>query len=107
MNEVHTGTYEGTGAAVNVSLGWVPSCVLLANVEDGDNVAIWFQGMADGTSINIVAAAGPVLNAADGVSEYAGSDSAGAGFSVGTDHSESGKTYRYVALRGTAPSDDA
>lgn len=105
MNEVITDTYEGTGAAINIPLGFVPSMVILANVEDGDNVALWFQGMAAGTSINIVAAAGPVLNAADGVSEYAGSSSEAPGFSVGTDHSENGKTYRYTAFRGTAPSD--
>lgn len=108
MDQVRTGTYEGTGAVVNVSIGWVPSFVLLANVEDGDNFAFGFPGaMADGTDINVITTAGPVLNAANGISDYAGSDSAAPGFSVGTDHSESGKTYRYVAMRSVAPSENS
>jgi hypothetical protein len=102
MNEVKVGTYEGTGAALNVELGWVPDYVRIVNVEDGDNTAEWFKGMTDGTSINVVTTAGPVLNAADGVSDYAGDSTHSPGFSVGTDHSESGKTYRFVAMRSGA-----
>lgn len=91
------GTYEGTGAAINVVLGFVPDYVKIINTEDGDAVHEWFKGMAAGTSIATLAAAGPVLNAADGVTEYEGTE--GEGFTVGTDISESGKTFYYVAVR--------
>lgn len=108
MNEVITGKYAGTGAAVNVSLGWVPTCVIIVNATDGDLVGIGFPGaMADGTDILISGTAGPVLNAAGGISDYAGDGSHAPGFSVGADYSENAKTFRYIAFRGTAPADDA
>ena len=95
---IKVGTYEGTGAALNVVLGFIPDYVKIINTEDGDAVHEWFKGMGDGTSIATIAAAGPVLNAADGVTPL-DSESLGQGFTVGTDISEAAKTFRYVAMR--------
>lgn len=97
---VKVGTYDGNGAAQNISLGFIPAFLLIVNVEDGDLVGLWFDGMAAGTNVDIAAAA--VTNAADGITRYTGSSTAGEGFTVGTDYSENEKTYRYFAVRGDA-----
>lgn len=100
MNEVKVGTFTGTGAALNISIGWIPDYVRIINVTDGDITHEWFKGMTDGTSVDTGAAV--AANAADGVSDYEGSSSAAPGFTVGTDISENGKVYRYIALRSGA-----
>lgn len=94
------GTYEGTGAVVNVVLGFKPDFVLLANTEDADVLALAFRGLtAAGAAIDVAAAV--ATNADNGLTlTYEGAQ--GEGFSVGTDYSESGKTYGYLAIR-TAP----
>lgn len=100
MNQIKVGSYTGTGAAINISLGWVPDYVRIVNATDGDVTAEWFAGMADASSVTIVTTAGPVLDTTNQVSDYAGADaSASPGFTVGSDLSESGKTFRYVAMR--------
>lgn len=97
MQQFAYGTFEGTGAAVNVEIGFAPDFVKCINVEDGDRVDEWIQGMADGTSIATVATAGPVLNADNGITPYSADDDA-VGFTAGTDISESGKTIRWIAM---------
>lgn len=100
MNEIKVGTYTGDGAVQNISIGFVPAAVIIINVTDGDYIGLWFNGMTDDTSVDIAAAV--VANAADGISGYAGSTTAGPGFTVGTDFSENAKVFRYIALRGGA-----
>ncbi len=95
--QIKIGTYEGTGDALNVKIGFVPDFLFIVNVDDGDLVGMWFNGMADDTAVDI--ATEVAANAAGGVTAYAGTrgeDSAG--FTVGTDYSENGKTYRYFAV---------
>ncbi len=98
--EIKVGTYTGTGAALNVSLGFIPDAVFIVNRTDADIIGIWFRGDTDGTAVDIAAAV--ANNAADGVSDYAGSDSAAPGFTVGTDFSENAKVYKYIAFRSGA-----
>lgn len=94
---VKIGTYTGTGAAQNIELGFSPDYVEIVNQTDGDTIGKWFKGMTDGSAIDIQAAV--AANAADGVSEYAGTTGATSpGFTVGTDYSENAKVYRYIAL---------
>lgn len=38
--EIKTGYLRGTGAAINVSLGWVPDRVTIINLTDGDKIDI-------------------------------------------------------------------
>jgi len=103
MRQMITGTVEGTGAALTVEIGFMPDYIEVINTEDGDRIDKWFTGMANGTSIAIVATAGPVLNADNGITPYAGSrGDDGAGFTLGTDISENGKTLHYVAFRNIA-----
>jgi hypothetical protein len=90
------GTFTGTGAAINVVIGFKPDYIRIINVTDRDISHEWFRDiMADGTSVDDGAAL--ATNAADGISAYAGTT--GEGFTVGTDISESGKVYGYVAIR--------
>jgi hypothetical protein len=44
MENFKTGTILGTGAAVNVSLGYVPDYVEVFNCTDGDKIFGWFRG---------------------------------------------------------------
>ena len=85
-----TGTYLGTGAAVNVNIGFRPSLVLIYNETDGD--VCWFaiQGLADGKAIQIDTAVS--LLASNGLTLTA------AGFTAGTSLSESGDTMRFICL---------
>lgn len=98
---IKVGTYEGTGAAINIELGWIPDHVRILNSEDGDAGWNWFAGMADGTAI----AEGAALAAlgSNGVTPLAGDrlTPLRAGFTVGTSLSEIGKTHYYVAMRSS------
>ena len=91
------GTYTGTGAVVNVVLGFKPDFLLIVNITDGDIVHMGFRGLtAAGASVDIAAAV--AANAADALTlTYEGTT--GEGFSVGTDASESAKVYGYLAIR--------
>lgn len=100
--QMKTGKVAGTGAAINVSLGFTPLFVMVANTEDSDTVdfAIFCDdtsdSMAAGTAITIAAAA--AARASNGLSQYAGSESAAAGFTIGSGISESGKDLHWVAF---------
>lgn len=100
---IRTGTVEGTGAALNVALGFVPDYVRLWNA-DGDTVIEWSSGMTDGHGIKSTAT-GPAAITADGISAYEGAQaSEGAGFTIGADAgvNESGKDIHYLAVRNGA-----
>lgn len=99
---IKTGTYEGTGSAITLSLGFIPDFFLAVNTEDGDDVWLWFNGMAAATTVNIAAAAATEAN---GVTAYSGSSTVGSeappGLTLGTALSESGKTHYYVAIKSS------
>jgi hypothetical protein len=40
---IKTGFLMGTGAAINVELGWIPDLVLLSNLTDGDIIHVWHR----------------------------------------------------------------
>lgn len=102
VGQIKVDSYTGNGAAQNISIGFVPDFILLLNATDGDVAGMWFNGMAAGTSVDFATAAqstATIANAADGITAFAGTrGGAGAGFTVGTDYSESGKVFRYVAI---------
>ncbi len=91
------GTYEGTGAAIDIVLGFKPDFVLIANTEDADVLALAFRGLtAEGAAIDVAAA---VAGNADNGLTLTLEAATGEGFRVGTDYSEAGKTYGYLAIR--------
>lgn len=98
-SEAKIGSYVGTGAAINVSLGFKPHYLRIMNETDGDESWDWFSGMAAASALQHAAAGANTKITANGISEYDGSSNAGEGFTVGTALSEVGKTFRYVALR--------
>ena len=95
--QIKVGTYTGTGAAINVELGFSPDCVITINYTDGTPIGIWTSDMTADTAVDIAAAA--ASNAANGISAYAGaSATTGKGFTAGTDYSTSAKVYTYIAI---------
>lgn len=106
MGRIKVGTYEGTGAAINISLGYIPDYIKVWNAEDGDASWTWFNGLGAG---DVLATANhdtaqQSLVGSNGIDTYAGSSTSGSeaaeGFTVGTALSESGKTFRYIAIKG-------
>jgi hypothetical protein len=95
-----TGKFTGTGAAINVSLGFKPHLIIIQNITDGTSIETYIDPV-DGTdptgSIDIDAAAGPLTDAG-GITPYAGSSSAARGFSVDAGNSVNAKVYRYAAF---------
>lgn len=99
MNSVKIGTFTGTGAAINIPIGWTPDSVEVFNITDGDEAWLWMTGMTAGHALKEDAAGARSRITADGISTYAGSTSEAPGFTAGSALSESGKTFGYRALR--------
>jgi hypothetical protein len=100
MNSIRIGKVTGTGAAINVPIGFVPDYVRIVNATDGDRTDDWFRdGMAAGTSIPTTAQVGATLGS-NGISAL-DSSTLGKGFTIGSTISESGKVLTYVAMRNT------
>lgn len=96
--KIKVGTYTGTGASLNISIGFIPSAVIIMNVTDGTPVVMWTENFADAASLDIAAAA--ASNAAGSVAPFAGTAGAlASGFSTGADNSVSEKVYSYIAMR--------
>lgn len=100
MGKIVVGTYTGTGAAINISLGFVPDYVRVVNATDGDISWDWFYGLGSGDAFQTANhdTAQQSLITSNGIDAYTGSTSAAQGFTIGTALSESGKTFRYVAV---------
>jgi hypothetical protein len=95
--QIKVGTYTGTGAAINLQLGFVPDYFRTINITDGDAGIAWFKGMGAGTGITEGAALATL--ASNGITVYAGArGSASAGLTIGTAGSVNNKVYRYVAM---------
>lgn len=105
---VKTGTVEGTGATINVSLGFIPSYVKCVNIDDAGGLEPtleWIKGMAAASGLKTLGTPTYNMITTLGISEYAGSDTPGseaeAGFSIGadTDLNVSAETIVYIAFR--------
>ena len=79
-----TGSITGTGAAINVSLGFAPTLVRIRNRTSRIRLE-WDDDMTAGHGNKIVAAGTGTLITANGISPYAGTDTASVGFTIGTD----------------------
>ena len=102
MNEVKVGSYTGTAATIQISLGFVPTYVRIWNETDGNESWEWFDGMPAGSALYSKNHASEQFAKilANGVSEFAGTEAGVAkGFAVGTAISADAKTFRYLALR--------
>jgi hypothetical protein len=92
------GSYTGTGAAINVSVGFVPDYVSIVCITT-PAVDEWFNGMTAATSLTSTGAAA-IRAAPNGVTAFAGTAAeAGQGFTVGAGLSVAASVYRYVAIQ--------
>lgn len=107
-----TGTVEGTGSAINVSLGFTPDYVRVCNIDDAGSlypIMEWWGDMPDGHGIKHLKTvdSGSTGNAShdkitsDGISAYAGDDTNEAGFTIGADSdlNVADETLVYTAMR--------
>lgn len=80
-----TGTVVGTGANLNVVIGFVPRRVILFNITSRDGLE-WQDSMTAGHALKTVAAGTRTAITTGGISPYTGTAGAeGAGFTIGTD----------------------
>jgi hypothetical protein len=92
------GTYTGSGAAQNISVGFIPDYVRIVNIT-APAVDEWFNGMTAGTSVTTTGTAA-IRAAPNGITAFAGTAAtAGQGFTVGTGLSTNASVYRYVAIQ--------
>lgn len=114
MNVVKTGKITGTGAAINVSLGFVPDYVEVYNNNDAGSLwptIKWWRGMANGSGLKTLRVVdnGSTGNASqnkvttNGISAFNGSTAAARGFTIGadTDLNVNGEDMFFIAYRGT------
>jgi len=113
MQDVVTGTVEGTGSAINISLGFIPNYVKVYNYDDAGALAPtveWWGGMSDGHGVKTLSIKddGSTSNyssqkiTSGGISEYSGATTASSkGFSIGTDSdiNVTDETLYYMAVR--------
>lgn len=101
-SESKIGSYTGTGAAIDVELGWVPDYIRIWNATDGDETYEWFSGMAAANALKTAnhASTQLALITSNGITALNPKDFAKKkGFTVGTAISESTKVFRYIAVR--------
>lgn len=80
-----SGTVEGTGAAINVQLGFKPAKVALYN-EDGLCELHWFNTMTAGHGLKRITAGTLSKITSDGITVYDGTAAGdAAGFTIGAD----------------------
>lgn len=109
---VKTGTVEGTGSAINISLGFTPSYFKCWNEDDAGSIFSsleWWSTMPAASALKT----GSITDNAtttnkssekitsNGISAYAGSTTAAVGVTIGADAdlNASGETIHYVAVR--------
>lgn len=88
--QIASGSYTGTGSAVEVILGFKPRRVEIFNNTDGDDLFIHFEGMTDGHAIQSAAAISKLTS--NGISLRNN------GFTAGSSCSESGDTFLWFAF---------
>lgn len=82
--KIASGTVTGTGAAINVSIGFSPRAVILINQTD-PGMFFWTNDMDDAEALKLTDAVALTFPTSDGISAYAGSSSASPGFTIGAD----------------------
>ena len=88
QGQIQVGTTTGTGAAINIELGFNPAIVFLINETD-PGMLIWTSMMADAEALKLTDAPALTFPTTNGISAYAGSDTPGSeaakGFTIGAD----------------------
>lgn len=111
-SNMRTGTVTGTGAAINVSLGWQPDYVKVMNIADAGNldpIIEWTSDMPAAAGMKFLRIVDNATTAnkshayvtSNGITAYAGSASAGEGFTIGADAdlNATGEKIVWIAMR--------
>ena len=94
---IKSGTVTGTGANLNVSLGFAPDHVIVINDTTNDRLE-WFSNMPAASAYKRVAAGTSTKITTLGISLFTGSPTQQAGFTIGTDGvNTAANVLRYVA----------
>lgn len=93
-----TGTHAGNGAAKNVSIGWKPKRVTVYDVTN-NLTFVYTDTMTAANAVKTIADGTQSLVAADMITQYAGSASATAGFTLGATLNANGATLHWIAER--------
>lgn len=99
---IKTGTVTGTGAAINVELGFTPKVVFLFNETD-PGIFIWTDQMANAEMVKLTDAPALTFPTSNGVSAYAGvAATTGKGFTIGADSdmNAASDVIHYIAFGG-------
>jgi len=100
--QMDRGTVEGTGSAINVSIGFMPDYVEVMNIDATNEVILkWTADMDDGHAMKLVGGtSGPAAITSNGITPYEGDADNAPGFTIGTDGvNANGETIVYVAIR--------
>lgn len=94
------GKITGTGAALNVEIGFIPSRVEIINETNLAKFS-WDSNMTDGYAFKQITNGTLSLITTGGISDYAGDDDDSAGFSLGTDAglNANNDVIRFIAFR--------
>jgi len=112
MQEVSVGSVAGTGAAINVSLGFKPDYVKVVNYTDTAGAVPtieWFSAMTAAHGLKTLGIADDGISSDEsaefitslGISQYVGTNALTEGFTIGadTDVNVDGDTIVYIAIR--------
>lgn len=109
MDNFACGTQDGTGASIDINLGWTPDIVIVQNWEATDYGRLeWYKGMTDAHAIKLLTATDRDLSKITslGISVF-GDDAADTfrGFRIGadTDVNVSGESITWYAFRNSEP----
>ena len=103
MNSFATATQDGTGASIDIELGWVPDHVIVQNIEAADIGKLeWFKGMTAGHAIKRVTSTSSAITSL-GITQLSSPSSGAKGFRIGadTDVNVSGEALTWLAWRNT------
>lgn len=102
MQNTKTGTVTGTGAALNISIGFIPDHVLVVNGSGAETLE-WFSSMAAASAFKTVTAGTRSVISSGGITAFSGSATAGQGFTIGADADVNVNTevLRYIAWGNT------
>lgn len=98
VSAIRVGKVTGTGAAIDINIGFVPDYVRIVNLTDADVTDEWFaDGSAAGTAVSTGAAV--AARSSNGITIL--NTTTAKGFTIGSGISESAKVLGYVAMRNT------
>lgn len=99
-SELVTGKIIADGAAANVSIGFIPSFLIIINYTN-PSTHFWTKGMTDAYEHEIGATGTQQIVTSAGISDYAGDNDQAPGFTIGTNSvlNTSSDVLYYVAFR--------